>query len=237
MATAARTAAVVAVLLLATACGGADERPSAGLPQGSETVALDPGDFTTAIDNRYWPMKPGTRWTYREFDEEGRELRVLVTVSSATKRIANGITARVVRDTVTQDGELLEDTVDWYAQDADGNLWYLGEDTAEFEGGELATTAGSWEAGVRGAQPGIALPAAPRPGMAYRQEHAAGEAEDSGAVLSVRERVQVPAGRYRDALLTKDTNALEPDVLEYKLYAPGVGPVLALVVSGGSCRE
>ena len=237
MATAARMAAVAAVFLLPTACGGAAERSAAALPQGSETVALDAADFSVAIDNRYWPIEPGTRWTYRELDEEGRALHVVVTVSSATKRIANGITARVVRDTVSQDGELLEDTLDWYAQDADGNVWYLGEDTAEFEDGKVATTAGSWEAGVRGALPGIALPASPTAGMAYRQEYAAGEAEDNGAVLSVREQVEVPAGRYRNALLTKDTNALEPDVLEYKLYAPGVGPVLTLGVSGGGGRE
>ena len=233
----ARTAAILAVLLLPAACTGGDEESSATLPQGSETVALEPGDFSTTIDNRYWPMEPGTRWTYREIDEEGRELRVVVTVTSATKRIANGITARVVRDTVSQDGELLEDTLDWYAQDADGNVWYLGEDTAEFEDGEVATTEGSWEAGVEGAQPGIALPASPTAGLAYRQEYAAGEAEDDGAVLSVDELVEVPAGRYRHALLTKDTNALEPDVLEYKLYAPGVGPVLTLGVSGGGGRE
>ena len=237
MTRAACTAVVVAAVALPTACGGADEQSSALLPQGSETVALDPGDFSTTIDNRYLPMAPGTRWTYREVDEEGRALRVVVTVTSATKRIANGITARVVRDTVSADGELLEDTVDWYAQDAHGNVWYLGEDTAEFEDGAVATTAGSWEAGVEGAQPGIVVPAKPAAGTTYRQEYAAGEAEDNGAVLSVRERVEVPAGRYRDALLTKDTNALEPDVLEYKLYAPGVGPVLTLGVSGGGGRE
>jgi hypothetical protein len=162
---------------------------------------------------------------------------VVVTVSSETKKLANGITARVVRDTVTEDGELIEDTVDWYAQDADGNVWYMGEDTAEFEGGKITTRGGSWEAGVDGALPGIMVPADPVDGMKYRQEYYAGEAEDNGEVLSVGEQVEVPAGHYTDALLTKDTNALEPKVLEFKLYAPGVGPVLALGVSGGGGRE
>ena len=210
---------------------------SPSLPRGGEPVEVDPDDFTTEIDNGYWPMEPGTRWTYEEVDEAGNELNVLVTVSSETKKLANGITARVVRDTVTENGELIEDTIDWYAQDAEGNVWYLGEDTAEFEAGKLKTKDGSWEAGVDGALPGIMVPADPRDGMTYRQEYYEGEAEDNGEVLSVAEQVEVATGHYTDALLTKDTNALEPKVLEYKLYAPGVGPVLAIGVSGGGGRE
>src|SRR5687767_12522074 len=134
-------------------------------------------------------MEPGTRWTYREIDEEGKEVAVVVTVSTETKKLANGITARVVRDTVTEDDELIEDTVDWYAQDADGNVWYLGEDTAEFEGDKITTKSGSWEAGVDGALPGIMVPADAVDGMKYRQEYYAGEAEDNGEVLSVGEQV------------------------------------------------
>lgn len=228
-----------ALALGAAGCGGDSEGETvaAGLPEGSEAVELDPATFTTGIDNRYWPMEPGTRWTYREVDEGGKELRVVVTVSSETKLLANEITARVVRDTVTEDGELIEDTVDWYAQDEAGNVWYLGEDTAEFEDGELTTRGGSFEAGKDGALPGIIIPADPADGMTYRQEYYEGEAEDNGEVLAVGEQVEVPAGHYTDALLTKDTNALEPRVLEYKLYAPGVGPVLAIGVSGGAGRE
>jgi hypothetical protein len=235
--------ALAAALAVAAGCGGegvSGETPSPtreALPQGSEPVELDPAEFTVDIDNRYWPMKPGTRWTYREIDEEGKELVVVVTVTTETKKLANGVTARVVRDTVTENGELVEDTVDWYAQDADGNVWYLGEDTAEFEGGRPTTKAGSWEAGVDGALPGIIVPADPADDMAYRQEYYEGEAEDNGEVLAVGEQVDFAAGHFDDALLTKDTNALEPDVLEYKLYAPGVGPVLALGIAGGGGRE
>jgi hypothetical protein len=148
-----------------------------------------------------------------------------------------GVQATVVRDQAFVDGELAEDTHDWYAQDADGNVWYLGEETAEFEDGELTTREGSFEAGVDGALPGVLLPADPEPGMRYRQEHYEGHAEDQGEVLSVDEQVEVEAGHYDDALLTKDTNPLEPDVNEYKLYARGVGPVLALGISGGTGRE
>jgi hypothetical protein len=225
--------AVAAAVLLLAGCGG----DSSSLPQGSEPVELDPDEFTTEIDNRYWPMEPGTRWTYREIDEEGKEVRVVVTVSSETKEIANGVVARIVRDTVTEEGALIEDTFDWYAQDADGNVWYLGEDTKEFENGKVVTTAGSWEAGVDGAQPGILVPAEPEVGMTYRQEYYAGEAEDAAAVLSLDEWVEVPFGKYESVLMTKDYTPLEPDVLEHKFYAPGVGMVLALQISGGSGRE
>jgi hypothetical protein len=205
-------------------------------PQGDEPVRLDPGGFTTHIDNPYWPMKPGTRWTYRESEGDTVQ-KVVVIVTHETTRIANGVTARVVRDTVTEDGALVEDTKDWYAQDQHGNIWYFGEQTAEFENGRLATREGSFEAGRDGAMPGIIMPAKPQPGMEYRQEYYQGEAEDNGAVLGTEEMAQVPYGFFRHALLTRDTNALEPRVLEYKLYARGVGPVLTLGVSGGTSRE
>jgi hypothetical protein len=224
------TAAVLAVLLVA--CGGSE----AGLPQGAESVELDPADFATEIDNRYWPMKPGTRWVYREIDADGSEQRVVVTVTRDTKLVM-GIEARIVRDVVSEDGELVEDTFDWYAQDADGNVWYLGEDTKEYEDGEVVTTAGSWEAGVDGALPGVIVPADPEVGVMYRQEYYAGEAEDAAEVLSLSERAQVPYGSFRDVLLTKDFTPLDPEILEYKLYAPNVGPVLVLGVSGGAGRE
>ena len=220
----------------APADGPASTGSAAALPQGDDPVELDPAEFTTEIDNPYWPMTPGTQWVYRETDPDG-DLTVRVTVTSETKRIANGIEARVVRDTVSRGDELVEDTFDWYAQDADGAVWYLGEDTAEFEGGEVVSREGSFEAGVDGALPGIAMPADPRPGMAYRQEYLAGEAEDAGAVLGDSELVEVPYGSFSGAVLTRDTTPLEPDVEELKFYAAGVGPVLTLAVSGGSGRE
>jgi hypothetical protein len=138
-----------------------------------------------------------------------------------------------VRDTVTKEGKIIEDTFDWYAQDKEGNIWYLGENTAEFENGKLITKAGSFEAGVDGAKPGIIMPADPKDGMQYRQEYYKGEAEDNGEILSTNEKVRSPFGQFDNALLTKDTITIEPNVLEYKLYAKGVGPVLTLGVSGG----
>jgi hypothetical protein len=209
---------------------------STPLPQGDDAVTLDPADFVAAIDNAYWPMAPGTRWNSRETDAAGDVQRVVVTVTDRTKQIL-GIDATVVHDVVTERGDLVENTFDWYAQDRCGNVWYLGEATAEYEDGEVVSTEGSWEAGVDGAQAGVIVPGDPQVGAAYRQEYLAGVAEDSAAVLSLDEQAQVPFGHFRDVVLTKEFTPVEPRVLEYKLYAPGVGPVLALGVSGSSDRE
>jgi hypothetical protein len=206
------------------------------LPQGSEAVELDPADFVATIDHPFWPMAVGNTWVYRETDGEGTEQRVEVTVTDATKVII-GITATVVHDVVSEDGDLVEDTLDWYAQDAAGNLWYLGEDTKEYENGKVASTEGSWTAGVDGAQPGIILPAQPEVGMTYRQEYYQGQAEDAAEILSLDEHVEVPAGTYDGVLQTKDYTPLDPDVVEHKFYASGVGPVQVIAVSGGSSRE
>ena len=211
--------------------------PDSTLPTGAEPVNLNPADFTADITHPYWPMKPGTQWSYREVDKKGDVQTVVVVATTETKKLANGVTARVVRDTVRSDGELVEDTFDWYAQDSAGNVWYMGEDTAEFENGKIASREGSFEAGVGGALPGILLPAEPQVGQKYRQEYLKGEAEDNGEVLGINQLVEVPAGRYSDALLTRDTTNLEPDVVEYKLYAPDIGPVLAVDISGGAGRE
>ena len=143
-----------------------------------------------------------------------------------------------MRDTVTEDGEVIEDTFDWYAQDADGTVWYLGEDTAEFEDGEVATREGSFEAGVDGALPGVIMPAEPAVGhglpAGVLRGRGRGQRRDPE---HSDEMADVPAGHFDDVLLTKDTITIEPDVLEYKLYARGVGPVLVLGVSGGGGRE
>lgn len=234
---------VSAGTLLLAGCGKSNETgtPSTSaapyeLPQGSTPVELDPADFVAEIDNPYWPMAPGSRWVYRETDAEGKKQRVEVTVTDRTKTIL-GIEATVVHDVVTEDGQIVEDTQDWYAQDKSGALWYLGEDTTEYENGKPVSTKGSWEAGVDGAQPGIVIPPSPKVGMAYRQEYYAGEAEDRAKILSVDERAEVPFGSYDRLLMTKDTTPLEPKILEHKFYAKGVGPILAISLSGGRGRE
>jgi hypothetical protein len=243
-----KTMIAIACLLLAlalAACGDDDNGngngngDGASLPQGSEKVELDPADFTTEIDNPYWPMAVGSRWVYRETDGEGAVMRVVVTVTDRTEEIANGIEARVVHDVVSEGGEPVEVTDDWYAQDSDGTIWYLGEDTAEYENGKVVSREGSFEAGVDGAQAGVIMPADPEVGQTFRQEHYEGQAEDFASVLSLDQQVKVPFGSFDGVLETKDVNPLaepKPEV-EHKFYARDVGPVLTVGVSGGGGRE
>jgi len=209
----------------------------AALPQSDETVRLDPSDYTTDVTNPWFPLEPGTRWIYRETTEEGDVVRVVVTATAVTRLIANGVTARVVRDTVTLDGDIVEDTLDWYAQDGAGSVWYLGENTAEFENGRTITREGSFEAGHDGAQAGVIMPASPTVGMAYRQEYYEGEAEDHGEVLATGRQARVPAGAFDDLVQTADTTPLEPAVLEHKFYAEGVGLVLTIDKEAGGREE
>ena len=227
----------VTVAIVAASAGAAPD-VNHGLPQGSEPTMLTPADFTTKIDNPYWPMTPGSQWVYRETDTTGARQKVVITVTSKTKKIADGITARVIRDVATQKGAKVEVTDDWYAQDKDGNVWYLGEKTAEYKNGKVASRHGSFEAGVDGAQAGIAMPANPEPGLSYRQEYSKGEAEDKSAVVTVgQERVHVPYGFVNtDVLMTRDLVPLEPRVQEFKFYARGVGPLLSVQTDGKGGR-
>jgi hypothetical protein len=212
-----------------TAAGGG----ARDLPQGDEPVELDPADFTTKIDNPYWPMPRSARWVY-ESDSE----RIVVEVTNRRKKIA-GVEALVLRDTVTQKdgGGFVEVTDDWYAQDRKGNVWYLGEDTKEYQDGKVSSTKGSWEHGVDGAYAGIIMPARPRPGVSYRQEQYAGQAEDRAKVLSSNEQVTVPFGSFENCVQTEETTPLEPGVRELKYYARGVGHVLRTNPDGGGREE
>jgi hypothetical protein len=216
---------------------GTDTAPAtSSLPQGSEPFEIVPAGFTTEIDNPWWPMKPGSRWVFRETDAEGSVAKVVVTVLDETKVIANGVEARVIHDQVTEDGEIKEDTYDWYAQDSDGNIWYLGEDTTEYENGKPKTKEGSWEAGVDGALAGIIMPADPQVGMTYREEYYKGHAEDGASIIGTDALANVPYGRFDHCVQTRNFSGIEPDVIEEKLYAEGVGVVLEITVSGGSDR-
>ena len=192
---------------------------------------IDPASFIDRVDNPYFPLVPGTTKVY-EGGSDGEHEVVTVEVTRKTKRIL-GVTCVVVKDTVEVDGELKEATLDWYAQDVDGNVWYFGERTAEYEHGTVATREGSWEAGVDGALPGVIMPADPTVGLAYTQEHFAGQAEDKGKVVEVGEHVDVPYGAFDDVIVTEDWTPLEPKVREHKSYAPGVGVVFEEIVRGG----
>jgi hypothetical protein len=198
-------------------------------------VAAAPG-FSTHIDNPFWPMKPGARWVYRETAPGAAPQRDVVTVTHRTKRVASGVTVRIVHDRATEHGTLVENTFDYYAQDRKGNVWYMGEDTTEYENGKPVSKAGSWEAGVDGAKAGIVMLAHPRVGRRYREENYPGHALDGAQVMSRREQAEVPYGHFRHVLFTKNFNPLEPRSLEYKFYARGIGPVLEIGISGDDDR-
>jgi hypothetical protein len=187
-----------------------------------------PSHFQRHVTNRYFPLQPGMRWVYRGFGSEGHQ-RDVMTVLSRTKQIA-GIRATVVRDIVRERGRLIERTFDWYGQDDRGRVWYLGENTKAYEGGHVDTT-GSWETRVDGARPGVIMFKHPRLEVRYWQEFLRGQAEDQGQVLDLATRVGVPAGHFRDARMTEDTSQLEPNVAEFKFYAPGVGVVAEIDAS------
>ncbi len=203
-----------------------------GLPAIAQTIAFDKSNFhdPLKIDNKYFPLKPGTVMIYEGTDEDGKSTRDVFTVTNDTKEI-QGIATRVVNDSAFVEGDLEETTHDWFAQDDDGNVWYLGEFTTELPS---ESHKGSWEAGVKGAKAGIIMEAQPKVGDKYQQEEAKGEAEDGASVLSVDEEVCVPYGCFSNVLKTEDFNLLEPEILENKYYAQNIGEVKTLLVKGGS---
>jgi hypothetical protein len=204
----------------------------AGVVQGvAYQPEIDPASFSTTVTNRFMPLVPGTIRTY-----EGGGERVVVTVTSSTREVM-GIKTIVVRDREYRGTSLIEDTEDWFAQDADGNVWYFGEDTAECSGGTIAGRPGAWEAGLDGAQPGIVMLAAPRVGDYYRQEFYAGRAEDVARVRELGATVDHDDTTYRDVLVTEDFTALEPGQLEHKSYAPDVGLIEERNTGGGEPVE
>ena len=236
-------ATILAASAFALGCDAAaplagNASPEVVLARGVEQPALPtPGDFVDLVTNPWFPLIPGTVFEYRVETDEGVEATI-VHVTNEEKTIL-GIGATVVRDRVYLDGELIEDTRDWYAQDRWGNVWYLGEDSCEYEEGECVSTGGSWEAGIDGAEAGIVMwadPAAHR-GHTYRQEYYAGEAEDLGKVLRLDARVSVPYGEFSGCLETMDWTPLEPGHREHKYYCAGTGLVLEVSPRDGRQRN
>jgi hypothetical protein len=194
---------------------------------------IDPANFVEQIDNPYFPLTPGTTFVYEDEDEEGATIDVEIYVTDETREVM-GVTTTVVRETEWEDGELVEDTYDWFAQDADGNVWYFGEESNEYEDGEVVSTAGSWEAGVDGAQPGIIMQADPQIGDVYRQEYYEGEAEDMAEVIGLDDTATVAYGSFDNVLVTREWTPLEPGIEENKYYAMDVGLLMEEKVEGGS---
>src|SRR3954471_8083649 len=225
------SAIICAGLLLAGACSDSSTGPSFQNPP------FDPSNFVSGVTNPHLPLTPGTI-NYYQGVSGGQAQTDSVHTPSETKTIL-GVVTTVVHDRVYTNGELTEDTFDWYAQDKDGNVWYLGEDTKELENGQVVSTEGSWEAGVKGAEAGILMwgdPAA-HIGEEYRQEFSRGVAEDFGKVVAVDQSVTVSYGTLTGCVKTEDRSALEPGIVENKFYCPGIGVTLEQGVQGSADRN
>jgi len=178
-------------------------------------------DFGSKINNKYFALTPGKKFTYEGKTEEGVE-RVEVYVTNEKKMVL-GVNAIVVLDRVWLNGELIEETKDWFAQDKYGNVWYFGEDSKEIVDGKVASTKGSWEAGVNGAKPGIIMKSNPQVGDSYRQEYYPGQAEDMAEVVALGAKINAKYGSFSNCLKIRDWTPLEPNSDEYKYYCPEVG--------------
>lgn len=229
---------LLAVAATAGLLAGCASGPGASPPTGVDglqvpTPSPDPADFVERIDNPLLPLVPGNEWVYESSEGETTTVRV----TDRTREVA-GVATTVVRDVVTDEtGETIERTFDWFAQDRAGNVWYFGEATTAYDARGRPDHTGSWEAGVDGAEAGLVMAAHPRVGDGYRQESDPGVAEDRAQVLSVDETVNLELGLFTHLLVTEETTPLEPDVLERKYYAPGVGLVLERTLSGGDERR
>ena len=237
-------ASLIAAAFAFTACGEPDPvSPTPAVPNAASTTQAvlptfpDADQFVAVVDNPYYPLIPGTTFEYRTETDEGVETNT-VEVTSDTKVIL-GVTATVVHDQVFLDGELTEDTFDWYAQDTQGTIWYLGEQSCEVEDGECVSTEGSWEAGVDGALPGIIMWADPEAhqGQTYRQEYLPGSAEDVAKVIGTNASVETPYGSFSGCLETMDWSPLESPSREHKFYCPGTGLVMEVAPSEGNERS
>ena len=224
----------IGFVALALACLSVtpDQALGAAKRRVTPTAAIDPVNFVLRVDNELFPLEPGTTFFY-EGEQDGTPTSNETYVTHRTKRIL-GVTCTVVRDLAFEEGVLVERTLDWYAQDVAGNVWYFGEDTEELDAdGNVISTEGTWKAGVDGALPGIVMEAHPRVGDRYPQEIAPGVAEDKTQVLSLHKSTSIALGHFDDLLLTKEWSPLDPGVVEHKFYAEGVGFIRADMVKGG----
>jgi hypothetical protein len=216
---------------LVSACGGSHKSATT-----SASAVAAGSRFAARVDNAWFPLESGVRYVYRGV-KDGKRSRDVVEVTHETKTI-RGAPCVAVHDRLYLHGRLAERTTDWYTQDARGNVWYFGEDTAELDAqGRVTSREGSWQAGRDGAEPGIFMPAQPRVGVSHRQEFYKGHAEDQFEILRTRTRVATPFVMSDRAVLTKETTPLEPGVVDHKYYVRGIGTVLEQTVKGGDERN
>ena len=208
-------------------CGDArDVRQAACVKLGATPYhpAIDPTNFVATIDHPFFPLVPGTTFVYESHTPDGLEHDEFAVTRNT--RVILGVTCTEVHDTVTTNGVLTEDTLDWFAQDMAGNVWYFGENTHELTDGLISTIDGTFMGGIDSAEPGIIMEAHPAVGDFYRQEFDLDNAEDFAEVIGLSDTVTVPDGTFTNCLNTRETTPLEPDLHEHKFYASGVGTVL-----------
>jgi len=238
--------AALAAALLTAGCGSG--ATSSTTPQSSPSTTLTatpvatitaapgwqnaaPSDFGTTIDNPWFPLKKGASWVSKGVKDGKPTLDTYVVTGQA--KVILGVTCSVIKDTLTVHGRPIEATSDWYAQDKQGNVWYFGEDTKEFDAaGNVTSTAGTWQSGVNGARPGIFMPADPQVSQGGYQEYLSGQALDRFRIISMTASVKVPAGSFAQAMQTRETTALEPGVVDHKVYVKGIGQVAEQTVKG-----
>jgi hypothetical protein len=225
-----------AMLLVQSCQSDGSARPTLLSPAAAKEIPTFPGagNFVAQITNPYLNFAPGRVFTYRTETAAGTEINT-VEVTTQTKMI-EGVATTVLHDQVFLNGELSEDTFDWMAQDTGGNVWYFGEDTKEYENGQLVSTAGSWEAGVSG-EPGILMLADPEVGQRYKQEDSPDNAEDMAKIVSLCAPVTVPYGNFDCALQTAEWSLVESGPRDAKYYVSGVGEVLELTGRGPQKQE
>ena len=214
-------------LALAAAVAGSGAVDARTTPTGGAS------GWVRHVTNPWYPLTPGTTYVYRG-TKDGKGATDIVQVTHKTKLI-NGVRTTVILDTLVLDGRIRERTVDWFAQDGHGTVWYFGERTHEYDAkGHAVTSAGSWQDGTGGDHRGIFMPAHPHVGDEYQQEHSPGNAEDHFRITSLSANVTVPYGSWTNAMRTKEWTPLEPDVRDAKFYVKGLGMVKEATIRGGN---
>jgi hypothetical protein len=226
-------ASAIALMMIASgaATAASTSAPDLAPTKGTYSPSIDPANFVAKVDNRYFPLRPGTAYHYKGVQEDGKTPQRDDMLVTHRKKLILGVKSIVVRDSVSSRGRLIERTFDWYAQDKAGNVWYMGEDARDVKNGHLIKAGDSWEAGRDGAKAGIIMPGKPHVGDEYRQEYFPGHALDQARVLGAGGRVKVPAGSFKRTLLTVETSSLDP-AREQKYYVAGLGDIKEHTVSG-----
>jgi hypothetical protein len=222
--------ALAGVVLASALCLVLMSGSVAGASRSSRLV--DPHDFVSRVDNRYFPLRPGTTLRYEGVAENGKTAQTDVVFVTRKRKRIQGVSCVVVRDTVSAGGTPVERTYDWYAQDKKGNVWYFGEDSRGYRNGRFVKAGDSWRAGFDGAHAGIIMKAKPKAGDKYRQEYYRGHAEDRAEVLGSHGAVDTPFRSFGTTLQTVERTRLEPGVAERKYYAAGIGEIKSQDVSG-----